>query len=139
MTREDKWKQYVEAYDIKVPEANVENEISLIWMDLRHRMLYDSMAGLGPHLFPEMEMEEKNEEIRTAAVIEVKSELVMKELLGTLNITVSRDELEAEAEAMAKRQNTTIEMVKSFFGEDLSMLERDVKERKAKDWVLNQL
>lgn len=138
MTREDKWKAYVESYDVEVPEEKIENEMNLIWMDLRHQMQYDSMAGLGTHLFPQMELEEKKDEIRAAAVFEVKSELVMKNLLGTLNITVSREELEAEAEAMAKRQNTTIEMVKGFFGEDLSMLERDVKERKAMDWVLNQ-
>ncbi len=47
----------------------------------------------------------------------------------------SPEELLAEAEAMARRQNTTVEMVQSFFGKDLAGLTGDVKRRKAKEFL----
>ena len=36
---------------------------------------------------------------------------------------------------MAKRQNTTVEEIKRFFGEDLKLLERDVRENKIREWA----
>ena len=62
-------------------------------------------------------------------------DLVLKEIIARENFAVTREELEVEAEAMAQRQNTSVEMIKSFFGEELAMLETDVKQRKAMDWI----
>ncbi len=139
MTREQAWEAYVAHYNMEVPEAKVENEMNLIRANLRHRMQYDMLTGAADHLFPDLELEQQQDEIRAMAVYEVKSELVMKALLAQLDLTVTREELEAEAAAMAKRQNTTLDMIKGFFGEDLAMLGRDVKEQKAKDWVLSRM
>ncbi len=138
MTREQAWKQFVENYEIDVPENKVLNEMNLIRMDMRHQMQYDMLTGTETHLFPEMELDQQMDEIRKMAVYEVKSELVMKAVLAKQNFTVTREELEAEAIAMAQRQNTTVEMIKGFFGEDLAMLERDVRERKAMAWAVSQ-
>lgn len=138
MTREDVWKAYVEGCEIEVPQDRLEAEIHLIRVDLMHRMRYDTLSGGPIHPFPEWELEQQKDEIHAEALFEVKAELVMRDLMNRLHLSVSREELEAEAEAMAQRQNTTTDEIKRFFGEDLAMLERDVKEKKVLDWVCAQ-
>ena len=59
-------------------------------------------------------------------------------LAKKLDVTVSPEELLAEAEAMAERQGTTVEEIKRFFGQDLSLLERDVRENKIRTWACAQ-
>ncbi|MCC8150698.1 MAG: hypothetical protein LIO96_04380 [Lachnospiraceae bacterium] len=134
-SREDIWRDFVEHYEIEVPQDAVEREEQFIATDIRHRMQYDAMSGGGLHLNPRGEIVRQQEEIHKVAVFEVKSELVMKEILRAQQFTVTREELEAEAAELAKRQNSSIEMIRNFFGDDLALLERDVKERKAVDWV----
>ena len=49
------------------------------------------------------------------------------------------EELEAEAAAIARRQNTTVAELKRFLGEDLAMLQSDLKKRKAAAWACEQM
>ena len=138
MTRDEAWEAYVRDFEIEVPEERVEEELELIIMDMKHRMQYAALTGEGYHPFPQMEIEQQQEELRQTAYNEVKSELVMAKLLREHEFAVTREELEAEGAALAERQGTTIEQVKSFLGPDLALLERDLREAKAMDWVLEQ-
>lgn len=139
MNREEKIKAFVMAYDIEVPAAKVENELNYIKAQLRHGMQYDALTGGGLHPFPEMELAEQREELEKLAHFEVKQELVIKDIIERQQFKVSKEELEAEAAAMAVRQGCTVEMIRSFFGADLAMLERDVKIKKAEDWICEQV
>lgn len=137
--KEDVFRKYVEAYDILVPEERVQNELNLIIQQENHRMQYDTLTTGRPHLNRGKELAERMDEMKQAAYDEVKSELVMKKILTQMNFSVSRKELEAKAAAIAESQDSSLEMVKRFFGEDLSGLERSVKEEKAIDWVYEQM
>ena len=138
-TRDDLWRKFVSDYEIDVPESAIENELEYIKLDMKHRMQYDQMSGGGMHLFPQMELAEQEAELREAAVFEAKAPRVLKEIIAQQGITTPQGELEAEAQAMAEREGSTIEMVKRFFGDDFAMLERDVLERKAMDWACEQM
>ena len=138
-TRDNLWREFVDNYEIDVPESAIENELEYIKLDMKHRMQYDQMSGGGMHLFPQMELAEQEAELREAAVFEAKAPRVLKEIIAQQGITTTQDELEAEAQAMAEREGSTIEMVKRFFGDDFAMLERDVLERKAIDWACEQM
>lgn len=138
MKREERIKAFVMAYDIEVPTAKVENELNYIKAQLRHGMQYEALSGGGLHPFPEMELAKQQEELVKLAVFEAKQELVIKDVIAKEGFSVTKEELEAEAEAMAVRQNCTVEMIRSFFGSDLAMLERDAKIRKAEDWICEQ-
>lgn len=48
-------------------------------------------------------------------------------------------ELQDYAEAMARRQNTTMDMVRRFFGDDLALLAGDVRHQKAEEWIYHQV
>lgn len=137
--RDELWRQFVADYEIDVPESAIENELAYITLDMKHRMQYDQMSGGGLHLFPQMELAEQEAELREAAEFEAKAPRVLKEIIAQQGITATRNELEAEAQAIAEREGSTIEMVKRFFGEDYALLERDVLERKAMDWACEQM
>ena len=137
--RDELWRQFVADYEINVPESAIENELAYITLDMKHRMQYDQMSGGGLHLFPQMELAEQEAELREAAEFEAKVPRVLKEIIAQQGITATRNELEAEAQAIAEREGSTIEMVKRFFGEDYALLERDVLERKAIDWACEQM
>lgn len=138
MIDESTWRAYVAAYDIEVAQEDVEEELYRIRADMKHRMMYAQMTGGEAHPFPEMELEEQKDELMEAAVFEVKEPLVLKDLAKKLDIRVTREELLAEGEAIAKRQNSTIDEVKRFFGQDLAFLERDVRENKIRERVCRQ-
>ena len=138
-TRDGLWREFVDNYEIDVPESAIENELEDIKLDMKHRMQYDQMSGGGMHLFPQMELAEQEAELREAAVFEAKAPRVLKEIIAQQGITTTQGELEAEAQARAEREGSTIEMVKRFFGDDFAMLERDVLERKAIDWACEQM
>ena len=135
MTDDEKWRAFVLAYDIEVPRERVEEELRLIRADLKHRMMYAQMTGEGMHLFPDAELAEQEDELLAAAVFEAKEPKVLKAVIAEQGIVATPDELLAEAEAMAVREGSTVEMLKRFFGEDLSGLERDVLNHKAMAWA----
>ena len=135
---EARWRAYVAAYEIEVPEERIEQEYQLVRADLLHRMTYAHMTGVETHIFPQMELSEQEDELRAAAVFEAKEPLVLRDLASRLEVAVTPEELLAEAEAMAARQATTVDELKRFFGEDLHLLERDVRERKIRTWACAQ-
>lgn len=132
------WRAYVAAYDIEVPEERIEREYEMVRADMKHRMMYAQMSGGETHLFPDMELAEMEGDLREAALFEAKEPLVLRDLTKKLDVVVTPEELLAEAEAMAKRQSTTVDEIKRFFGEDLSLLERDVRENKIREWACKQ-
>lgn len=133
------WRQFVLAYDIEVPESAVEEELHTIKMDMRHRMRYEQMAGGEPHLFPEQELAEQEAELQELALFEAKELRVLKDVIARQGFTASPEELRAKAEAIAKREQSTLEMVQRFFGEDFALLERDVLNEKAREWACAQV
>lgn len=135
---EERWRAYVLAYDVEVAQEDVEEERYRVRADMKHRMIYAQMTGAESHPFPEMELEGQKDALVEAALFEAKEPLVLKDLTRKLDVTVTPEELLAEGEAIAARQNSTLDEVKRFFGKDLTFLERDVRERKIRDWACSQ-
>ncbi len=135
---EEAWHRYVLAYDIEVPQEDVEEELYLIRADMKHRMVYAQMMGEESHPFPDLELEQQKDALVEAAIFEVKEPRVLKDLTAKLNIVVTPEELLAEGEAIAQRQGSTLDEVKRFFGQDLALLERDVRENKIRTWACSQ-
>lgn len=135
---EEAWRRYVLAYDIEVAQEDVEEELYLIRADMKHRMVYAQMMGEESHPFPDLELEQQKDALVEAAIFEVKEPRVLKDLTAKLNIVVTPEELLAEGEAIAQRQGSTLDEVKRFFGQDLALLERDVRENKIRTWACSQ-
>ncbi len=132
---ESVFRSCVEQYPEEVPPEKVEEELNLMILEMKHRMQYQNLAS-GSILMPtRQEMENQLADMKKEAYYAVKSELVLKRVMEQQSFTVTREELEQEAEAMAARQNTTVEMIRKFFGDDLDMLKQDLLVRKARAYV----
>lgn len=138
MIDEQVWRSYVMDYDIDVPQERVEQELQLIRADLMHRMRYEQMMGGPAHLFPDVELAQQEDALLEAAVFEAKEPLVLRALAQELEMSVTPEELLAEAEAMAQRQSCALDEIKRFFGEDFALLERDVRDNKIRAWACEQ-
>ena len=138
MTNEQALQKFILEYDIDVPEDRVENEYQCFLQQAKHNLQYDSMTTGRTHIAA-LELPQMEDELRERAFLEAKTDLVMKEILAQQNFSVSPEELQAKAEQLVENEQTTMDMVKRFYGEDLSGLERAVKEEKAKEWMISQI
>ena len=134
-TEEKVFRSCVEKYPADVPAEKVEEELELMILEMKHQLQYQSLAAGSVSMPSRQEMESRMAEMKKEAFFSVKSELVLKQVIEQQQFAVTREELEQEAEAMAVRQNTTVEMIRKFFGDDLDMLRRDLLVRKARAYI----
>lgn len=121
--------------EIEVPQSKVDNEVNGKVLELYQKLRYDSLMTGNPHFFIHQEVEEQMEEIRAEAYRQVKTDLLLQGIIAQEQLEVTREELEAEAHAMAQRQQIPVERVFDFFGNDLSLLKGDLLVRKAIDLI----
>lgn len=138
MTREQAFRKYIKEYDIEVPEERVQNMYEYFLLQAKHNLQYDTLINGAVHLNKAQELAEMEDEMREAAFFEAKSDLVMKELMKQLEPEVTEEELQAKAEEKCRKDGTTMEMLKMFFGPSLSGLKRDLQEEKVKDYIYEQ-
>ncbi|GHU66027.1 hypothetical protein AGMMS49983_14840 [Clostridia bacterium] len=127
----------VDASDIEVPKEQVEEEVDLWVSALQQRMILDMDPGEYIDMMNN-EFPARIEEYRKDVVRNLKTDLFLKQLIEKENFEVTAEELEAEARAIAGRQNTSIEMVKSFLGEDLRSVKYDLQVKKAIEFIHRQ-
>lgn len=68
--------------------------------------------------------EEYIRQAQEAAVWEIKRDILIDALLKAVPVEVTGKDLQAEGEAIAQRQNTTLDEVRNLFGKDLSLLHK---------------
>jgi len=141
ISKEGAIRKFIQQYEIEVPQELVEEEFKLCILDMKHKLVYGQMTGssrMNP-LEQAQALEEAQEELREVAYLTVKEYLVMRELLKQDRFRATAEELEAYGQAMAQRQKTSMEMIRKFFGEDLHLLESDVRRQKADAWIYEQM
>lgn len=121
----------LEAKDVEVPQNLVDDEVRMMVLEFNHRMKYESLASNRDIGFTQDEMAARMEEFREEAFRLVKTRLVLRRIIESEHLEVTKEELEEEAKAISIRQQTPIEMVKSFLGDDLELLRDDLLVRKA--------
>ena len=106
--------------DFDLPEFMYENEVRQLVSGLFQQMRYDAMAQgkildtVGP------QAEEYIRQAQEAAVWEIKRDILIDALLKAVPVEVTGKDLQAEGEAIAQRQNTTLDEVRNLFGKDLA-------------------
>lgn len=141
ISKEGAIRKFVRAYVIEVPRELVEEKHQLCLTDMRHKMVCGQMTGSHHmNLYEQAQVvQDAQEELMEVAYFTVKEELVMKALMNREEFSVTDQELQDYAEAMARRQNTTMDMVCRFFGDDLALLAGDVRHKKAEEWIYHQV
>ena len=139
MTQELLFSKYAEQYPLTVPQEAVENELQLLILEEKQHMQYEMLTGSAMHLSPQEELNERLEALQAEALRRAKETLVLREIMAAQTFAVSQEELDDEAAAIARRQNTTVAELKRFLGEDLAMLQGDLQKRKAVAWACEQM
>lgn len=125
----------LETKDIEVPQELVDEEFNMIVIEFNHRVKYDSMATGKIFELTQDEIKNRTQQFKEEAFKRVKIRLMLKEIIESENIIVTKKELEEEAKALSVRQQIPIDMVKDFLGEDLDLLKNDLLIKKAIDIV----
>jgi trigger factor len=125
----------LEANDIEVPQGLIDDEVTMMIIELNQKMKYESLASARYIGFMQDDMADRMEKFKEEAFKLVKTRLVLKGIIDAENFEVTKEELEQEAKAISVRSQMPIEMVKDFFGEDLEPLKDDLMVRKAIDFV----
>lgn len=121
----------LEANVIEVPQDLVDEEVSMMVLEMNHRMKYESLAS-GAYLdFTQEEIDARLKEFKAEAFKLVKTRMVLEGIIEVENLEVTKEELEEEAKAISLRQQIPVKMVKDFLGEDLGLLKKDLLVRKA--------
>ena len=139
MTKEQAFNKFVKMYDVEVPEEQVESLYDFFVTQTLHNMQYDTLTNGTVHLNKREELAGMEEELRQRAYEEAKSDLVMKELIKKLDPKVTEEDLQKKAEEIARKDNTSMDLVHMFFGKDLAGLKRGVQEDKVKEYILEHV
>jgi trigger factor len=124
---------FVEASDIVVPEDMLAEAVERMTEEAFHQERYKYMAR--GRIFTPEDFAKLSDEIRHTAHMQVKTQLVLEDVIRQEALEVTRDELEDEAKALAERQQMTVAAVKDVLGADLVSLRDDVLIRKAIDFI----
>lgn len=136
MTIQEAFSRYAAHSPLEPAPEAVEQELELLILEEKQRMQYETLTGAAIHLQPQLELEEAMDELRRQAQRLAREALVLRTLLAEQEFTITPQELEAEAEALAQRRSTTVEELRRFLGQELSLLRRDLLERKAMTWAV---
>lgn len=123
---------------IVIPQDVIDQEAKLLMQAYLAQMRYAKLSSGGylPTLRTITENQEAYQEyFQDLAVRELQREQVLREIIEAETLTVTQEELEAEAAAIAARQEITVQEVKAFMGDDLAMLKPDLLKRKARQLV----
>ena len=125
----------LEATDIEVPLALVDEEVRMMVLEFNHRLKYDSLATGAYISLTQDEIAERLEFFKTEAFKLVKTRLVIRSIIESEKLDVTEEELAEEATALSVRLQVPIERVKDFLGKDLEPLRDDLLVRKAIDSI----
>ena len=127
--------QIILGSDIPFSEEEVEQEIRMELAGLMQNMRYQAMGG--DHHLEEMDLDKWKEDIRKEIIRDHQVETILRTVIEQEELTVSHEELEEAAIRLAKEEQTTLEMVRRFMGEDYVLLRKETLYDKAKRLVVD--
>ena len=126
----------VEANDVEIPRAMVEDEIDRMIGELNQQLRYQGIT-IDKYLeFTGKSMADFREEVRPEAEKAVKTRIILMGIVEAEKIEVSAEEMEKELELMAAQYQMTADKIKEMIGvENLTFLQKDLQVRKAIDFI----
>lgn len=126
----------VEANDVEIPRAMVEDEIDRMIGELNQQFRYQGIT-IDKYLeFTGKSMADFREEVRPEAEKAVKTRIILMGIVEAEKIEVSAEEMEKELELMAAQYQMTADKIKEMIGvENLTFLQKDLQVRKAIDFI----
>ncbi len=126
----------VEANEVEIPRAMVEDEIERMINELNQQFRYQGIT-IDKYLeFTGKNMADFREEIRPEAEKAVKTRIILMGIAEAEKIEVSAEEMEEELNTMAAQYQMTADKIKEMIGvENLTFLQKDLQAKKAIDFI----
>ena len=126
----------VEANEVEIPRAMVEDEIDRMINELNQQLRYQGITIEKYLEFTGKNMAAFREEIRPEAEKAVKTRIILMGIVEAEKIEVSAEEMEKELETMAAQYQMTADKIKEMIGvENLTFLQKDLQVKKAIDFI----
>mgnify|MGYP002865737780 CR=1 FL=1 len=119
---------------IKIGKEELEEEVNYLNLEAAHQRQYAALMH-GMDLLELNADESAREALIAQALRNLRIRRLIDDTIREQAFQVTQEDLEAEAEGVARRQNVSVDMVRGFFGPDLGMLKSDVLEQKALQWL----
>ena len=126
----------VDANEVEVPRAMVEDEIDRMIGELNQQLRYQGLTIDQYIQFTGKSMAEFREEVRPEAEKAVKTRIILMGVVDAEKLEVSAEEIEDELNKMAAQYQITADKIKEMIGvENLTFLQKDLQVRKAIDFI----
>ena len=126
----------VDANEVEVPRAMVEDEIDRMIGELNQQLRYQGLTIDQYIQFTGKSMAEFREEVRPEAEKAVKTRIILMGVVDAEKLEVSAEEIEDELNKMAAQYQMTADKIKEMIGvENLTFLQKDLQVRKAIDFI----
>jgi len=128
-----------EANDIDIPEVLVEDEITSMMQEFDQQLRSQGLDLEKYFEYLQKDPAEFRGELRDDAFRKVKTRMIVSAIAQAEGITVAPEELDAEIDMMAAQYKIEPAKIKEMLGaENLAFLEKDIKMRKAMDFVFDK-
>lgn len=127
----------VEANEIEIPAVMVEEEAHRMVQELDQQMRMQGMSVAQYLEYVGKDMAGFVAEIKPDAEKQVKTRLILNGIIEAEKFEVTEEEVEAEIKTMAIQYNMGEEEVKKILGANMSYLEKDLKTKKAIDFIFD--
>lgn len=128
-----------EANDIDIPEVLVQDEITSMMQEFDQQLRSQGLDLEKYFEYLQKDATEFRTELRDDAFRKVKTRMIVSAIAKAEGITVTPEELEADIEMMAAQYKIEPAKIKEMLGaENLAFLEKDIKMRKAMDFVFDK-
>lgn len=124
---------YADLLCLKADPDRILEEQERLCMEWACERKYESLVSGKIIFLTDEEKNLLNKQMEKIAEENILADLVLEEI--GKKVTVSVEELQKEAEKIAKRQNISLDEVYDFLGKDLPLLKKDLIEQKAILWM----
>jgi len=128
-----------EANEIDIPEVLVEDEITSMMQEFDQQLRSQGLDLEKYFEYLQKDVAEFRSELRDDAFRKVKTRMIVSAIAEAEGITVTPEEVEADIDMMAAQYKIEPAKIKEMLGaENLAFLEKDIKMRKAMDFVFDK-
>ena len=126
------------ANDIDIPVVMVEEEIDAMMNEFNQQLSYQGLTMDQYFAFLQKDAASFREELREEAAKKVKTRMLVEAVAKAEGIEATEEELDKELELMAVQYKLDVAKIKEMLGaENFSFLEKDIKIRKAVDFMFD--
>lgn len=127
----------IEATEIEIPDAMVENQIDNMIYDFDYQLRYQGLSLENYLKFTNTKKEDLRTQMRDDALNRVKGSLIMEAIAKQENLVASDEEFEKEVSQMAENYKMEVEKLKkSLREEDKEYIKETIGAKKTMDFLL---